>query len=148
VLAALDKGHAAADVPVAVALLREAGIDLRPTFLPYTPWTSLGDLQAVLDFIAAHELEVEPVQLSLRLLIPPGSRILELAGPWLGALEPEEFGHRWTHPDPRVDEQQRAVAQAVHAGATLDDLRALLGGERAPARPQRPIARLTEPWFC
>ncbi len=148
VLRALDKGHLAADVPLAVRLVREAGIDLRPTFLPYTPWTAPGDLRAVLDFIAAHELEVEPVQLSLRLLIPPGSRILELAGPWLGALAPSEFGYRWTHPDPSVDEQHRAVSQAVNDGATLDDLRALLGGARAPARPKRKVARLTEPWFC
>ena len=148
VLRALDKGHDALDVEVAVRLTREAGLDLRPTFLPYTPWTEFKDLAALLDFIAAQELEVEPVQLSLRLLIPPGSRILEVAGPWLGALDPAEFGYRWTHMDPRVDEQQRAVAQAVHAGATLDDLRALLGSKRAPARPRHKITRLTEPWFC
>ncbi len=148
VLRALDKGHSALDVPLALGLARDAGFDLRPTFLPYTPWTGLEDLAALLDFIAAHELEVEPVQLSLRLLIPPGSRILEVAGPWLGALDPAEFGYRWTHMDPRVDEQQRAVAQAVHAGATLDDLRALLGAAPAKARPRRKIARLTEPWFC
>ena len=148
VLGALDKGHLAADVPVAVELVRAAGLDLRPTLLPYTPWTAPGDLLALLDFIAAHELVVEPVQLALRLLIPPGSRILELAGPWLGPLDPESFGHRWTHPDPRVDEQQRRVQGAVAAGATLDDLRALFGGAPAPRRPRRPISRLTEPWFC
>ncbi len=148
VLRALDKGHIAAEVPVAVQLTRAAGIDLRPTFLPYTPWTERGDLAALLDFVAAHELEVEPVQLSLRLLIPPGSRILEVAGPWLGALDPEAFGYRWTHPDGRVDEQQRAVSEAVRAGATLDELRALFGAAPAPARPRRQVARLTEPWFC
>ena len=148
VLRSLDKGHAAEDVSAAIELTRAAGIDLRPTFLPYTPWTAPGDLAALLDFIAAHELEVEPVQLSLRLLIPPGSRILEVAGPWLGQLEAEAFGYRWTHPDPRVDEQQQAVAEAVRAGATLDDLRALCGRASAPVRPRRPLSRLTEPWFC
>ena len=49
VLAALDKGHTAADVPVALRLVRAAGIDLRPTLLPYTPWSRLGDVAELFD---------------------------------------------------------------------------------------------------
>src|SRR6185437_3339215 len=35
----LDKGHTAADGAEAIELLRCHGIELRPSFLPFTPWT-------------------------------------------------------------------------------------------------------------
>ena len=78
VLAALAKGHQAADVPRAIAIVRAAGMSLRPTFVAFTPWTTLDDYLELCRFIRAHELEdeVDPVQLSLRLLVPPGSLLL------------------------------------------------------------------------
>ena len=53
--------------------------ELRPTLLPYTPWTTLDDHRAWLDFLAAEGLidHVDPVQYGLRLLVPPGSLLLE-----------------------------------------------------------------------
>ena len=168
VLQALDKGHSAADVPLALRLVRAAGIDLRPTLLPYTPWTELADLPALFDFAEEHDLEeqIEPVQYTLRLLIPPGSAVLELPGekPWLREERSDQFGWAWRHPDARVDalwEESSALAQAHaqagrDASATLSELRALAvraagssraRPERAP-RQRRSIPRLTEPWFC
>src|SRR5437867_1690586 len=41
VLTHLDKGHTKADVIVALAILRAAGIPLRPSFVPFTPWSAL-----------------------------------------------------------------------------------------------------------
>lgn len=163
VLAALDKGHRAADVAVALRLVRAAGMQLHPTFLPYTPWTELGDAAALLDFAAEHELELEPVQMTLRLLIPPGSAILDVAGPWLGPLVPEAFGHVWTHEDPRIDALwresaalvKRAAEAGVEARVTLAALHqlALRAAGRAPQTaalrgPRKRGPRLTEPWFC
>src|SRR5207248_7992241 len=108
VLLALRKGHTAADVPEAVRAVRDAGIDLRPTLLPYTPWTGLSDLPALFEFAEHHDLvdQIDPVQYTLRLLIPPGSAVLEgdEPRPWLGTLEPDQFGWMWTHPDPRADD--------------------------------------------
>ena len=48
---------------------------------------------------------VDPVQYGIRLLIPPGSLLLDLPEmrPYLGELVPGGFHYRWTHPDPRVD---------------------------------------------
>lgn len=43
VLANLEKGHTRADVPVALEIVRRAGIALRPSFVPFTPWTTLDD---------------------------------------------------------------------------------------------------------
>lgn len=180
VLAALDKGHRAADVPVAVRLVREAGIDLRPTLLPYTPWAELSDLAGLFSFAEEHELveQIEPVQYTLRLLIPPGSALLDVPGekPWLGELDAEGFSYRWRHQDPRVDAlaaassalARRHAQEARPAHQTFSALRELAEssafaegrgnprGAEAPPRPpagfpprrRRSTPRLTEPWFC
>ncbi len=156
VLEALRKGHVAADVPAALSAVREAGAELRPTLLPYTPWTELGDLPALFEFAIAHDLvdSIDPVQYTLRLLLPPGSLLLEGAGAWLRDFDAEAFTWRWEHEDPRVDALWRESAAAVHAGAGFDELRQLANRAadrsttpRAP-RPRRGVPRLTEPWFC
>jgi radical SAM superfamily enzyme YgiQ (UPF0313 family) len=41
VLGYLEKGHTAADVETALALVSAAGLVLRPTFVAFTPWTTL-----------------------------------------------------------------------------------------------------------
>ena len=170
VLAYLDKGHTRADIVAALQATSEAGVELRPTWVAFTPWTRLEDYRELLDFIEAEELidRVDPVQYSLRLLVPPGSLLLQspAMGPHLGALEQETFSYRWTHPDPRMDRLQEAVAAAVtaaaergeDAAATFDRVRALadevaeepphpsVAARLDPGRPRPP--RLTEPWFC
>ncbi len=170
VLLALDKGHSAADVPAALSIARNAGIDLRPTLLPYTPWTGLADVQALFAFAEQHDLiaEIDPVQFTLRLLLPRGSPLAEGPPPlpgddrsWLGPFDPAAFSYTWTHADPRIDELQRASASLAAAaagsgeppGETFDKLRALALGANErhippQRRPQRQVPRLTEPWFC
>jgi radical SAM superfamily enzyme YgiQ (UPF0313 family) len=169
VLHILDKGHTGADCAEALRVVRDAGISLRPTFLPFTPWTSLEDYLAMCHFLVAYDLldEVDPVQLSLRLLVPPGSLLLSHPEmrPHLGALDEPGFTHRWTHPDPRMDALQARVAalveDAAEAGAaatdTFEGIHALAAGaagrialDRRAARPPRrsPPPRLSEPWFC
>ena len=51
VLERLDKGHTTADAARAVAILRDAGIEVRPSWLPFTPWTTADDVVALLDFV-------------------------------------------------------------------------------------------------
>ena len=156
VLIALDKGHTAADVPQALRAVRQAGAELRPTLLPYSPWTRLEDLAELFDFAVEHDLvdAIDPVQYTLRLLLPPGSLLLENAGPWLRDFDAEAFTWRWQHEDPRVDALWRESAAAVQGGAGFDELRALASraaGRSAPAnkpRRSRSVPRLTEPWFC
>src|SRR6266571_2222171 len=170
VLANLEKGHTRADILVALDVVRRAGIALRPSFVPFTPWSTLDDYLDLLDFVEAERLidHVDPVQYTIRLLIPPGSLLLSRPAirPFLGALDPAAFTYRWTHPDPRMDELQRAASALVERAAgssedvwtTFYRLRALAaeraglaaatGGIELPP-PERPIpARLTEPWFC
>jgi radical SAM superfamily enzyme YgiQ (UPF0313 family) len=170
VLAILDKGHTRRDVIEALGLVRGAGIALRPTWLPFTPWTTLEDYRDVLGFVAGEGLvdHVDPVQYALRLLIPPGSLLLgrpELE-PHLEGLAAEDFSYRWRHPDARMEALYEAVAAAVRAGvergedapAIFDRVAALAdeaaGAGPSPAAARRPAAdrarppRLTEPWFC
>jgi radical SAM superfamily enzyme YgiQ (UPF0313 family) len=168
VLGHLEKGHTAADVGRALGIVRGAGIAFRPTWVAFTPWTTAADYLEMLDFVEREELvdHVDPVQFTLRLLVPPGSALLQRQAirPHLGALDPASFSHRWTHPDPRMDRLQEESARLVEAaaaagedpGLTFHRLRALaaraLGtavpAPRAPApdRPRPP--RLSEPWFC
>jgi radical SAM superfamily enzyme YgiQ (UPF0313 family) len=162
VLAILDKGHTRADVDVALAILDDAGIPLRPTWVPFTPWTTLGDYLDMLDWIESHGMveHIDPIQLAVRLLIPPGSTLLELPQTQavLGPLEPEKLSYAWTHPDPRMDRLAHDVFAAVADSGGFAEVRALaraaaamptVGGaavehRRVRGRPPR----LSESWFC
>jgi radical SAM superfamily enzyme YgiQ (UPF0313 family) len=168
VLAALAKGHHAVDVGRALAVVRAAGMSLRPTFVAFTPWTTLADYLELCRFIRDNRLqdEVDPVQLSIRLLVPPGSLLLAAPdiAPFLGPLDPEALTYRWTHPDPRMDQLEvdvsALVEAAADAGAPAADtfarihrLAATVAGIELPADKPRlrlsaPPPHLTEPWFC
>jgi len=168
VLAVLDKGHTGADVVTALELTRAAGITLRPTWVAFTPWTTLDGYRAWLDFIDQADLldAVDPVQYGLRLLVPPGSLLLEHPAmrPHLGRLVADAFYYEWTHPDPRMDALQTAASAVVAAAAdrrddaidTFHRVRTLAdeaaGGAPRPMLAPRPAGRraprLTEPWFC
>lgn len=171
VLVNLDKGHTRADVYAALGALREAGIALRPSLLPFTPWTTLDDYIELLEFVAAEGLvdHVDPVQYGIRLLVPPGSALLErpTMRPFLGpASDPAALTYPWTHPDPRMDELQGQVMAIVERGARQGEgeetqatfLQVFEAAHRAAGRPATPPLpwlargprppRLSEPWFC
>src|SRR5580692_2103156 len=80
VLEKFDKGHTRADFISVVARFRELGMTLLPTFVPFTPWTTFAGYTDLLDVLAEHGLSenVAPIQLAIRLLIPAGSRLLDL----------------------------------------------------------------------
>ncbi len=168
VLGALQKGHGPADVHEALRVTREAGVPLRPSLVAFTPWTTLDDYLELCDFVVDQGLtrHVDPIQLTIRLLLPPGSALLAEPAerPWLGALVANELGHRWTHPDPAMDTLHAAVSARVEeatlagedAAETFAAVRALAyraAGRAEPARAsneQAPafVPHLTEPWFC
>jgi radical SAM superfamily enzyme YgiQ (UPF0313 family) len=170
VLEILDKGHTRRDVELAVAAVRSAGITLRPSLVPFTPWSGLDDYADLLDFAEDPEMEdaVDPVQLTVRLLVPPGSLLVDHPEmrPHLGPLVAERFSHTWTHPDPRMDLLHREVTALVEKAAhDREDPVRTLGRIRnaharcsgigelplrdAPGRsPARRAPRLTESWFC
>jgi radical SAM superfamily enzyme YgiQ (UPF0313 family) len=167
VLAALAKRHRRADVEELFDLAAAAGLVIRPTFVTFTPWTTLDDVRALVDFIAARGLvdHVDPVQLSIRLLVPPGSLLLAAHPECFGALDPEALTHVWSHPDPRMDALQRQLADRAACaarceedpGTTFAAMRALIYeaigisssvAMMAADLVRRRVPRVTEPWFC
>src|SRR5262249_17837653 len=78
VLAILDKGHTREEFVNVVALCRDAGLTLVPTFVAFHPWLTLDTYCDLLNAIDALQLvdHVAPIQLAIRLLIPRGSKLL------------------------------------------------------------------------
>ncbi len=170
VLALLDKSHTRADFFRLVEVFRETDLVLAPTFVAFHPWTTLEGYEELLRTLAEFDLveNVPPVQLMLRLLIPAGSRLLELTEvqELIGPFDEAALTYRWQHPDPRVDQLQREIAAMVEAGAQKEwdrrtmfceawklarralqqPLPALPAVMPGPARATIPY--LTEPWFC
>lgn len=167
VLRYLHKNHTRADFDRAAALLREAGIALAPTFVPFTPWTTLQSYVDLLQCLVEWEMikSVPPVQLAIRLLIPQGSYLLRLPGfeVLIQDYDTKLLGYPWRHSDPRVDSLQEAVQSCVaKAGEEDTDRRetfikiwemAHIALDRpAPSLPRgklgKSIPHLSEPWYC
>ena len=160
VLVKLRKGHTRADFIDAVGLCKQAGVTLAPTFVPFTPWTTIGGYVDLLEQLDALELAegVAPIQLAIRLLVTAESKLLELPDirALLDPFDAESLTFPWRHPDPRVDDLQRAVMQIVggasHAsrGDTFDRILTLAtGSEDRPARAKGAMPPyMTEGWYC
>ena len=163
----LDKGHTRDDFITALRFMRVTGIALSPTFLAFTPWTTLeGYIRLLQDIIDLQLVNsVAPVQLSIRLLVPSGSCLLDLpgAGDTFGEFDPAILGHTWHNPDPRVDELQQHIqawiSNAENRGLSRPEIfNGIL--ERAceaagltlpvpdPANCGDSIPRLSENWYC
>lgn len=171
VLENLAKNHTRADFELVLKSFRAQNLPLQPTFVPFSPWTTLDSYNDLLDFLAANDLieNVAPIQLAIRLLIPAGSRLFDLpdiqnlAGPF----DEKALVHPWQHPDPRVDKLCEAVQQIVHTGEKLNRTRHQIfariqeAARRAAGLDQLTkfnalpllaarvtIPYLTEPWYC
>ena len=138
VLERLDKGHTAADAARAVTILRDAGIEVRPSWLPFTPWTTRDDLVALLDFVYDHDLvgSIDPVQYSVRLLLPEGSLLLDHPDltPFVGPWDAERSTYTWASPG---SDDRRAAERiaAIVATATTTRSRSTPGSARQSGAP-------------
>ena len=154
----LDKGHTAADLDRVLQLTDRERIALRPTWLPFTPWTSAGDLLDLLQFIETRRLVdlTPPVQLGLRLLAPSDSPLVQPMRD-MGALttyDPDGLTWNWRHADPRMDNLQAEIARLSEQQASFPQIKVtacrLLEAEPWPDVPAPHVHRpgLTEDWFC
>lgn len=164
VLDKLAKGHTRAGFLEALALTREAGLPLAPTFIPFTPWTTVDSYREFLRELVLWKLteQVAPIQFAIRLLIPEGSLLLEL--PEIrGMVEPfdhEALCYPWRNAEPSVDRLAASILKSVRRADSVRASRSeifraiwdLAGAGTLP--PQEPrVARaaipyLTEPWYC
>ena len=151
ILERLDKGHTARQAADAVALLREHGIEPRPSLMPFTPWTTRADLEDIVEFVERADLvgNVDPVQFTIRLLVPEGSLLLERDDWERGPYDADALSHPW---ESELDGLQRRLAAIAEEGApdAYARLRAEIVGEPAQiaAGSVEGRPRLTEPWFC
>jgi radical SAM superfamily enzyme YgiQ (UPF0313 family) len=169
VLEKFDKGHTRADFLAVVARFRELGMTLLPTFVPFTPWTTLSGYNDLLDVIASKDLceNVAPIQLAIRLLIPAGSRLLELPDvrEMVGPFDSAALIFPWKHEDAGVDALAHAISDLVQRGDSLKlsrteifshirrAARAAAGikhmlGVAALLTKGTPVPFLDEPWYC
>jgi hypothetical protein len=136
--------------------------------VPFTPWTTVDgylDLLRVIEQQGVIE-NVAPIQLGIRLLIPTGSRMLELeeVRRLVGPFDPQSLAYPWKNADPRLDilsetvqeiaagaERQKEsrtatfehIWRAAHTAAGLST-----PGINPPARFQAGVPFLSEPWYC
>ena len=163
VLGLLDKGHTRADFIEAAGLCRAAGLALSPTFIPFTPWTTMDSYRELLITLGELGLaaSVAPIQLALRLLVTNGSLLLELDDirACVTGWDPVALTHRWRHRDPSIDELSvrllRIVDGAGKAGEGRAETFARICQEADVAMPDLPVLAsratvpfLTEPWYC
>lgn len=172
-LALLDKRHTRQDFIDAVALCRDVGLALNPTFVTFMPWTTIPGYLDLLSVIADLDLieNVSPIQYAIRLLIPNGSKLLEVpeVQALVGPIDPEALTYPWDHPLPEVDRLYESVRDIVQqsqsekatrrqifdrvrratlAAAGLPEPVRVAAPAAAYTVPRSPVPYLSEPWYC
>jgi radical SAM superfamily enzyme YgiQ (UPF0313 family) len=169
VLAKLEKGHTRADFLHVVQKFRAAGLVLQPTFVAFTPWTTMESYLDLLRTVRDLDLieNVAPIQLAIRLLIPAGSRLLELdeMQEFIRPFNAAALFYPWKHPDSRLDALCDEIQEVVAAGEKLKRSRQVIferiwaaaheaAGQQVPRSglpallPRAAIPYLNEPWYC
>jgi hypothetical protein len=168
ILALLDKGHTQEDFLYVARMFRSLGMTLHPTFVPFTPWTTSEGYLDLLRVLQQEELveNVAPIQLGIRLLIPEGSRLLELeeVRGLVGAFDAKSLVYPWKNTDSRLDslgETIQAIAsesdrrketrpmaferiwKAAHAAVGLP-----ASDWQLPQTSRVSVPFLSEPWYC
>jgi hypothetical protein len=167
VLAKLNKGHTREDFLQVVRVFRDLGMTLHPTFVPFSPWTTLESYIDLLSVLDGEELaeNVAPIQLGIRLLIPEGSLLLEL-DEIRNLVEPfdaQALFYPWKNKNRRVDELSAEVQAIAADGEEKKESRsqsferiwkaahAAVGRVASPLRSgarSTPVPFLSEPWYC
>ena len=162
VLEKLAKGHTRADFIQAVGLMRKAELTLAPTFVTFTPWTTREGYRELLRMIVNLDLveNVGPIQLAMRLLIPAGSRLLDLTDirKMVGRFDPAALSYKWQHSDPELDQLCSRVQELIRREERRKASRSEIFSriwELAHAKPhdfnlasRATIPYLNEPWYC
>jgi hypothetical protein len=164
VLAKLDKGHTREDFIQVAREFRAIGLTLAPTFVPFTPWTTCTGYRELPRLLWELGLvdSVGPVQLALRLLIPGGSRLLELPDirEIVGPFDEAALVYPWKHSDPGLDRLNEEILRLVAGEERQSTPRReifrmiweLAQDEPLPENfdlmPRATIPFMDEPWYC
>jgi radical SAM superfamily enzyme YgiQ (UPF0313 family) len=171
VLDRLAKGHTREGFLRVVEIFRNLGLTLQPTFVPFSPWTTLPSYLDLLQVLAEQGLieNVAPIQLAIRLLIPAGSRLLDLAEirDRVESFDAAALVYPWKHSDFCVDSLTGEVSQIVEreeksrsnraeivakiwdaTARFCDDAPQIPEALRNPQATRAAIPHMNEPWYC
>lgn len=172
ILEIFAKHHTRADFLRVVHRFRQLGLTLNPTFVTFNPWISVQGYHELLQVILENDLvrNVSPIQYAIRLLIPAGSRLLELPDvqDMVLPFDPAALAYPWRHPDPRVDALHGKIMTLVGAQGDVPEDRFTTfariwqmtedAAQREATDPfallatgalsREPIPHLSEPWYC
>jgi radical SAM superfamily enzyme YgiQ (UPF0313 family) len=160
VLVKLDKGHTRAGFISVVQDFRRAGLSLAPTFIAFLPWTTRESYAEFLRIIRDLDLvpNVSPIQLALKLLIPAGSRMLELEEirRLVTEFDRQALTHQWRYADDEMNSFASRIfaiaGQAQKAGWSRGEAFTAIWRETMHEDldliPRAAIPYLDEPWYC
>jgi radical SAM superfamily enzyme YgiQ (UPF0313 family) len=165
----LQKHHTRVDFFRVVDECRRAAITLQPTFVPFTPWTTFAQYLDLLEQLQRLELieAVAPIQLGIRLLIPPASKLFELEEirKLVGPFDAQALVYPWKNANPAVDALAEEVQDIVATSEKLKRGRsatfqriwraASLAAGASTEESAMPLLAshatvpyLNEPWYC
>ena len=164
VLEILKKNHTYKDLRDAVEVSIKNNIDIRPTWMPFSPWTEIDDLTNIITLIEDYKLRetVDPIQLTIKLLIPKNSLILNRPEikEYLLDYDPASFSYSWNYKNTALDNIQNELFTYVLQNESADEYRQYLGLVKILEKHsgksllstekynQRVVPKLSETWFC
>ena len=164
VLSILEKNHTSHDLNNSIEISQDFGIDIRPTWMPFSPWTELNDLSNIVKLIEKYELRetVDPIQLTIKLLIPKHSLIIKKPeiNKYLGNYEKNSLSFKWKYENNDVEKLQSSLFDFILNNSELDDHKQYLGMVNIIEKCTdtklltnssydfKNVPKLSETWFC
>ena len=164
VLSILEKNHTSHDLNNSIEISQDFGIDIRPTWMPFSPWTELKDLSNIVKLIEKYELRetVDPIQLTIKLLIPKHSLIIKKPeiNKYLGNYEKNSLSFKWKYENNDVEKLQSSLFDFILNNSELDDHKQYLGMVNIIEKCTdtklltnssydfKNVPKLSETWFC
>ena len=164
VLSILEKNHTSNDLNNSIEISQDFGIDIRPTWMPFSPWTELNDLSNIVKLIEKYELRetVDPIQLTIKLLIPKHSLIIKKPeiNKYLGNYEKNSLSFKWEYENNDVEKLQSSLFDFILNNSELDDHKQYLGMVNIIEKCTdtklltnssydfKNVPKLSETWFC
>jgi len=163
VLEKLEKNHTRRDFEEAANLFREHALTLAPTFIAFTPWTTIASYRELLSTLARLDLveSTASIQLALRLLVTANSRLLDLdeVRSRVTGFDAAGLVHRWSHADPAVDVLANSALHLVDReqkdgnsrSGVFEKLWGLVNDgplDNFKLMPRATVPYLNEPWYC
>ena len=164
VLTILEKNHSSVDLANAIEISQTNNIDIRPTWMPFSPWTNQNDLIDIIKLIENYKLRetVDPIQLTIKLLIPKNSLILQRSEikVYLKDYDKNSLSYMWDYKDEKVNKLQVSLFNYLLDTPDLDEHSQYLGMVKIIENmtqsnlisdlnySYKNVPKLSETWFC